>query len=112
MSEQEVRLTDKLLAELHNFCRAQKAPVERWRSHCADSRDLELLFDFPKKSRFEMDGTEWEAVKHGIGVMFCGDGVVVDIPYAVARPHVFDSDRFFDCLKSKNLDELLGQSSD
>jgi len=59
-----------------------------------------------------MDGTEREAVKHGIGVMFCGDEVVVDIPYAVARPDVFDSDRFFDYLKSKNLDELLGESSD
>ena len=85
---------------------------KRWRSHCADSRDLELLLDFPKKSRFEMDGTQWEAVKHGSGVMFCGDGVVVDIPYAIARPDVFESDRFFDYLRSKSLDDLLGESSD
>lgn len=105
-------MSKKLLAELHDFCRSQKALLKRWRSHCGGSRDLELLLDFPKRSRFEMNGTQWEAVKHGIGVMFCGDGVVVDVPHAVARPDVFESDRFFDYLRSKNLNDLVGESSD
>lgn len=96
-----------LLEELRKFCCLQRALVSAWRALCGNSHDLELLLDFPKNIQFESNGVRWEAVKHGGGVMFCSDGLVVDVPHGVQRPDVFDSDRFFDYLKSKKLLALL-----
>ena len=99
----------ELLTELQSFCRLQKTLLEKWRGHCSDSRDIELLLDFPKKVQFEMDGRRWDAVKHGTGVMFRGDDLLVDVPREIDRPDLFDSDRFFDYLQSKRLLNLLGE---
>lgn len=49
--------------------------------------------------------------KHGIGVMFCTDDLIVDVPHGIARPGVFDSDRFFDYLKSRKLLGLIDGES-
>jgi len=84
------------------------ALLETWRAQCSDSHDIVLLLDFPKRTRFELNGGQWEALKHGSGVMFFADDLVVDVPYAVERPDVFESGRFFDYLKSRKLLNLLG----
>lgn len=104
-----VRLKQVLLEELRKFCRLQTALVAEWRAQCGDSHDLELLLDFPKRSQFEMDGRRWEAVKHGRGVMFCAEDLVVDVPHGIGCPEVFEPDRFFDYLTSQNLLDFLGE---
>jgi hypothetical protein len=73
---------------------------------------VELLLDFPKRQLLEVEGIQWEAVKHGTGVMFRGDGVMVDVPHGVGRPQLFDSDRFFDYLNSKKLLDLISAGND
>lgn len=98
----------ELLDELGKFCQLQKTLLEAWRKHCSHSHDLELLLDFPRISQFEAGGKLWEASKHGAGVTFRSDGVVVDVPYGVQCSDVFDSDRFFDYLNSQDLLALLG----
>ena len=86
--------------ELRRFASLQRDLLKAWRESCPDATDEELLLDFPHRLTLTVNGTNWEAARHGAGVRFFRIDITVDVPHGIAHPDCFDPNRFFDYLVS------------
>lgn len=101
----------RLLSHVRRLVLLQAGLLEVYARACPESKDSELLLDYPKQAFVEYDGETWVARKHGVGVRFESETRVVDVPSEVGCPTSFDSDRVFDYLDRIGEVAILGEGA-
>ncbi len=85
------------------LCALQSALLYAWTFQNPESKDYDMLLDFPKECSVAFDGN-WLARRHGTGVRFLSEkGVCVDVPFSVDQPDKIDPDRLYDYVASLGL---------
>jgi hypothetical protein len=79
-------LMDMILA----FCELQFELLTIFRNSFPLTKDYKWLSDAPKNGEVQLNGASWKFYKHGLGIRFSSQGIVIDVHDNVDEPLYID----------------------